>query len=312
MRQKDPILDSIGNTPLVELRNLSPKPGVRMYAKLEGMNPSGSIKDRIAKYMIEDAEDRGFLKPGMTIVEASTGNTGIALSLVGRRKGYEVVVVVPGNAIPEIKELLQAHGAKVIWGPPDQGTSGARRLAQTLASQNDWYMLDQFGNPANIKAHYETTGVEILQDLPDVDVFVAGLGTGGTVTGVGRRLKEHNPEVKVVAVEPHQGSLIQGIKSLDDGFIPPILDLTVLDAKYLVYAKEAFEWTREIAHQEGIFTGLSSGAVLKGAMRWAQEHMDQGNIVVLFADSGWKYLSTGVWSAPKEEAWEDLDDILWW
>lgn len=307
----DPLLQRIGNTPLVELPSFRPKPGVRLFAKLEWFNPTGSVKDRIAWFMIEQAERQGLLKPGMTLVEATTGNTGIALSLAGRRKGYRVKVVVPENAMPEIRELLEAHGAEVIWGPTGEGTRGAIGLAKTLGADRDHFLPDQFGNQANVQAHYLTTGVEIIEGLTDVDVFVAGVGTGGTITGVGKRLREHNPRVKLVAVEPHLGSQLQGLKSLQDGFIPPILDLSCLDAKILVYARDAFFWTRELARREGLFGGLSSGAVLYGALKWAQR-MEHGNIVMLFADGGWKYLSTGLWRNSQVDAREGLDDTVWW
>ncbi len=263
----DPLLGRIGGTPLIELPACSPKSGIRMFAKLEWFNPSGSVKDRIAWFMLEDAERQGRLRPGMTVVEATTGNTGIALALAARRKGYLARVVVPDNAMPEIRELLEAHGAQVVWGPADQGTRGAIALARQIASAEGYFLTDQFANPANVSAHYQTTGPEVLDALPDVDVFVSGVGTGGTITGVGRRLREHNPRVKLVAVEPHLGDRLQGLKSLQDGFIPPILDLGQLDGKILVRAKEAFFWTRELARREGLFGGLSSGAVLYGALK---------------------------------------------
>lgn len=307
----DPILARIGNTPLVALPSFRPKPDVRIFAKLEWFNPTGSVKDRIAWFMLEEAERQGLLKPGMSLVEATTGNTGIALALAGRRKGYQVQVVVPQNAMPEIRELLEAHGAEVIWGPSGEGTRGAIEIAKTLGGQPGYYLPDQFSNRSNVQAHYLTTGVEIIKSLPEVSVFVAGIGTGGTITGVGRRLREHNSKVKLVAVEPHLGNQLQGLKSLQDGFIPPILDLSQLDAKILVYAREAFYWTRELARREGLFGGLSSGAVLYGALKWA-ERMDKGNMVLLFADGGWKYLSTGLWRNQQIDEREGLDDTVWW
>ena len=307
----DPLYSRLGNTPLVELPFFNPKPGVRLFAKLEWFNPTGSVKDRIAWFMLEDAERRGALKPGMTIVEATTGNTGIALALAGKRKGYRVQVMVPGNAMPEIGELLTAHGAEVVWAPRDEGTRGAIRMAKALGARPEYFLPDQFSNPVNVQAHYLTTGAEIVASLPEVDVFVAGIGTGGTITGVGRRLREQNPRVTLVAVEPHLGSQLQGLKSLQDGFIPPILDLEQLDGKILVYARDAFYWTRELARREGLFGGLSSGAVLCGALRWA-ERMDRGNVVMLFADGGWKYLSTGLWGDAKTHERADLDDTVWW
>lgn len=311
MSQRDIFSNYLGRTPLVQLPSLSPKPGVKLYAKLEWFNPTGSVKDRIAWFMLNDAEARGLLRPGMTVVEATTGNTGIALAFAGKRKGYRVETVVPDNAMPEIKELLAAHGAHVIWGPLEEGTRGAIRVARALGSRSDYFLPDQFGNPANVQAHYMTTGVEILESLPRVDVFVAGIGTGGTITGVGKRLRERNPDVQLVAVEPHLGDRLQGLKSLQDGFIPPILALEQLSAKILVYARDAFYWTRELARRESLFGGLSSGAVLYGALKWA-ERMESGNIVMLFADGGWKYLSTGLWRDPAIDSREGLDNTIWW
>ncbi len=310
-RVTDPLLARIGYTPLVELPALSPKPGVRFFAKLEWFNPTGSVKDRIAWFMLEEAERDGRLKPGMTVLEATTGNTGIALAMAARRKRYPVHVVVPDNAMPEIRELLEAHGAKVLWGPADQGTRGAIAMSRQLAGTGHYFLTDQFGNPANVQAHYMTTGVEILEACPNVDVFVSGMGTGGTITGVGRRLREENPRVKLVAVEPHPGERVQGLKTLQDGFIPAILDLEQLDGKILVQAREAFFWTRELARREGLFGGLSSGAVLYGALKWAQR-MERGNVVLLFADGGWKYLSTGLWQNPMADSREGLDETVWW
>lgn len=310
-RTADPLLARIGNTPLVELPALSPKPGIRFFAKLEWFNPTGSVKDRIAWFMLEEAEQEGRLRPGMTVLEATTGNTGIALAMAARRKGYAAEVVVPDNAMPEIRELLQAHGAIVTWGPAGLGTRGAVTMAKELASTGDYFLTDQFSNPANVQAHYTTTGAEVLEALPAVDVFISGVGTGGTITGVGRRLREANPAVKLVAVEPHPGERLQGLKTLQDGFIPPILDLSQLDGKILVRAKDAFFWTRELARREGLFGGLSSGAVLYGALKWAQR-MEQGNMVLLFADAGWKYLSTGLWRDPTRDDREGLDETVWW
>jgi len=307
----DPLLARIGNTPLVELLNCSPRPGIRLFAKLEWFNPSGSVKDRIAWYMLERAEADGAIHPGMTLIEATTGNTGIALTLAARRKGYKARVVVPENAMPEILELLVAHGAEVVSGPPGEGTRGAIRVARAMGATPGCFCLDQFSNEANVQAHYLTTGPEIISAAPDVDVFVAGMGTGGTITGVGRRLREHNPNVQLVAMEPHLGSQVQGLRSLQEGFIPPILDLEILSGKILVYAKEAFFWTRELARREGLFAGLSSGAALYGALKWAQR-LERANIVVLFADGGWKYLSSGLWRNPAVDSREGLDDTIWW
>ena len=306
------ILGAIGNTPLVELTHLSPKREVRIFAKLEGQNPTGSVKDRIALAMVEDAEARGLLTPGMTLVEATTGNTGIALTLVARQKGYGVKLAVPENVIPGIGQMLQNFGAEIVWTEGMRGIRGATEVARALGAAPGHYHTDQFGNPANVQAHYDGTGGEILRDLPEVDVFVAGLGTGGTMTGVGRRLREHNPEVQLLAVEPHLGMQLQGLKSMQDGFIPAILDLGLLDGKILVRSGPAFHCSRLLVAREGIFAGISSGAALHGALRWA-ERMDSGNIVVLFADGGWKYLGGGPFAEPlHDEESEGLDDIIWW
>jgi len=307
------IIDSIGDTPLVELKHCSPKPGVRLFAKLEGTNPTGSVKDRIVKEMVLDAEEAGLLKPGDTIVEASTGNTGIALAMVGRSRGYTVRVVMPENVYPEIPRTLAAYGAIVEQIPAENGVRGAMEIAREMAKREGWLMMDQFCNPSNTKAHYETTGPEIIDDLPEVDVFVAGLGTGGTLMGVGRRLKEANPETRVIAVEPHPGYQVQGLKSLADGFIPPILDFGLLDGKILVRSAHAFQAAAEIMRREAIFAGVSSGAVLHAAEKVAAR-LERGNVVLIFADSGWKYLATNLWNHDTADMsdGEELDDVIWW
>jgi cysteine synthase B len=307
------IIDSIGDTPLVELKHCSPNPGVRLFAKLEGTNPTGSVKDRIVKEMVLDAEREGLLKPGDTIVEASTGNTGIALAMVGRSRGYQVRVVMPENVYPEIPRTLSAYGAIVEQIPAENGVRGAMEAAREMAKREDWLMMDQFCNPSNTRAHYETTGPEILADLPHVDVFLAGLGTGGTLMGVGQRLKEANPGTRIIAVEPHPGYQVQGLKSLADGFIPPILDFSLLDGKILVRSAHAFRAAAEIMRREAIFAGVSSGAVLHAAEKVAAR-LDHGNVVLLFADSGWKYLATNLWNLDTVEAGdgEELDDVIWW
>ena len=310
MRYKG-ILEAIGNTPLVELTRISPNPRVRILAKLEGANPSGSVKDRIAKYMIEDAERRGLLKPGQTILEPTSGNTGIALAMVGRVKGYPVRVVLPESVSVERRQLLELLGAEVVLSPGEKGSNGAIEVAWQLAQNGDVYMPYQYGNQANPQAHYETTAAEIIRDVPEVDAFVAGLGTGGTLMGVARRLREHNPKVKIVAVEPQQGDLVQGLRSLEEGFIPPILDLDALDQKIIVESGEALRGERLLALEEGIFAGISSGAVIYGALRAAQR-MDSGTIVALLADGGWKYLSTGLWTRDVTAFEEDMADKLWW
>jgi cysteine synthase B len=311
MRTGD-ILEAIGNTPLVELPRVSPKKGVRIFAKLEGNNPTGSLKDRIAKYMIEEAERTGALTQEKTIIEPTSGNTGIALAMIGRRKGYRVKVVIPENATPERRQLLEIYGAEMIYSDGTKGSNGAIELAQKLASQDPTlYLPYQYGNPANPLAHYETTAVEILNDLPEIDVFVAGLGTGGTLMGVGRRLKEVNPKTKVVAVEPHPGDLVQGLRSLDEGFIPPILDTSLLDGKIMIDSRCAFAATKDLTAKEGIFAGVSSGAVVHVAIRMAHR-MDHGNIVVILCDGGWKYVSLGVWHKEFPELGENMYSHLWW
>ncbi len=311
MKSED-ILDAIGNTPLVELPRMSPKKGVRIFAKLEGANPTGSLKDRIVKYMIEQAERSGELTKDKTILEPTSGNTGIALAMIGRRKGYKVKVVIPENATPERRQLLEIFGAELIYSDGTKGSNGAIELAQTLVAQDPTlYMPFQYGNPANPMAHYETTGAEILNDLPEVDVFVAGLGTGGTLMGVGRRLKEHNPKTKVIAVEPHPGDLVQGLRSLDEGFIPPILDTSLLDGKIMVDSRCAFAATKDLTNKEGIFAGVSSGAVVHVAIRTAHR-MEKGNIVVILCDTGWKYISLGVWHKEFPELGENMYSHLWW
>lgn len=311
MRRVD-TLDAIGNTPLVELPRITPKKGVRIFAKMEGNNPTGSLKDRIAKYMIEHAERSGELTKDKTILEPTSGNTGIALAMIGRRKGYKVKVVIPENATPERRQLLEIFGAEMIYSDGTKGSNGAIELAQRLAAQDKTlYMPFQYGNPANPLAHYETTGVEILNDLPEVDVFVAGLGTGGTLMGVGRRLKEVNPKTKVIAVEPHPGDLVQGLRSLDEGFIPPILDTSLLDSKIMVDSRCAFAATKDLTTKEGIFAGVSSGAVVHVAIRMAHR-MEKGNIVVILCDNGWKYVSLGVWHKEFPELGENMYSHLWW
>ena len=303
---------AIGRTPLVELRHCSPKPEVRLFAKLEGWNPTGSVKDRIVRHMLLAAQREIGIQPGDTVIEASTGNTGIALAMVGRALGYDVRIVMPENVYPEIPRALAAYGPAVEWVPSDLGVRRAIDVARARADREGWFFLDQFGNEHNALAHYETTGPEILADLPQVDAFVAGLGTGGTVMGAGRRLKEANADTKVFAVEPHPGNQLQGLKSLDDGFVPPILDLSLLDGKILVRSASAFRATRELLYREGIFAGLSSGAVMHAALKWAQR-LERGTLVLMFADSGWKYLGTPAFRPeapiPDEDA---LDDVLWW
>ncbi len=307
------ILDTIGNTPLVELPNLNPKPGVRFFAKLEGQNPTGSLKDRIAKYMIEDAEAKGWLTRDRTILEPTSGNTGISLALIGRLKGYRVKVIIPDNVSEERALLLRAYGAQVVYSDGLQGTNGSIVRAHEMVHEDPdaYFMPYQYGNETNPRAHYETTGPEILRDLPDIDIFVAGLGTGGTLTGVGRYLKEHKPDVKVVAAVPHPGDLVQGLRSLEEGFIPPVLDESVLDGKIVVDSRMAFAAAKELMQAEGIFAGVSAGAVLRTARRVA-ERLERGNIVLFLADGGWKYLSTSLWTKEYADLPEDIESKVWW
>jgi cysteine synthase B len=297
----DSVLDLIGNTPLVAAHQLSPNPAVRLFVKLEGMNPGGSVKDRIAKSMIEDAEEAGRLRPGDTILEPSSGNTGIGLALVCRVKGYKLRVVLPENVSIERRQLLEIFGAEVIPSPAAEGSNGAIKVAQELAKEGGVVFLYQYGNAANPKAHYDGTGPEIWADCPEVDAFVAGLGTSGTLMGVGRYLKERKPGVRIIAVEPPAGEDVQGLRSLEEGYIPPIFDPDVLDRRFIVRLAESIEWTRRLADL-GIFAGLSSGAVMAGAAKTAAT-MDEGTIVALLPDGGWKYLSTGAWT-------DDIDAVV--
>lgn len=306
------ILETIGNTPLVELKSFSPCSGVQVFAKLEGVNPTGSIKDRIALQMIENAEASGQLKPGSILLEPTSGNTGIALAMICRVKGYKFIAVMPDNVTNERRQMLELYGAKIVFSDGKLGSNGAVRLAQQMAQEDERYvMLYQYGNAANPGAHYNGTAVEIIRDLPDVDVFVAGLGTGGTLTGNARRLKEYNPAIKVVASEPMQGDGVQGLRSLDDGFIPPVLDISLLDAKILVPSREAIRRTRQLKDQEGIFAGPSCGAALHAALRYA-ERLERGKIVVILSDGGWKYLSEDLWTLELDELEDNLEaKVLW-
>jgi cysteine synthase len=305
------ILEAIGNTPLVELRRMSPKPTVRIFAKMEGTNPTGSLKDRIAKYMVEAAERSGALTKDRIILEPTSGNTGIALAMVARLKGYKVKVVVPDNVTVERRQLMELFGAEIIYSDGNLGTNGSIKLAQHLAKDPRYFMPYQYGNPANPLAHYETTAAEILRDCPEVDVLVAGLGTGGTLMGCARRLKEHNPRVRVVAVEPHPGELVQGLRSLEEGFIPPILDTSLLDSKIIVDSRCAFAATKDVTTKEGVFAGVSSGAVIHCAIRVAHR-MERGTIVCILCDGGWKYISLGVWFKDFPPVGEDIQSHVWW
>src|SRR6059058_708732 len=306
------LVQSIGHTPLIELKRLSPKPGVRLWAKMESFNPTGSVKDRVARSMIEDAEEKGLIRPGQTILEPTSGNTGISLAMICRRKGYPLKVVMPDNVTPERTQLLHMFGAEIVYSPGDQGSNGAVAMALDMAEGDaSYYMPYQYGNQANPLAHYNGTAVEILDQLDDVAAFVAGLGTGGTLMGNGRRLKEElGDAVKIVAAEPMQGEPVQGLRSLDDGFIPPIIDLSLLDRKIFVTNTDAIIWTRKLLEEEGIFAGVSSGAIAKVAVRIADE-LDEGNVVFIVCDDGWKYLSSGIYTKPVEEI-EDLDSTVCW
>jgi [CysO sulfur-carrier protein]-thiocarboxylate-dependent cysteine synthase len=305
------ILEAIGNTPLVGIGRLSPKPSVHLWAKLEGQNPTGSVKDRIALAMVQEAERDGRLVPGRTILEPTSGNTGIALAMVASRKGYSLTVCIPENASEERVRLLELFGAEIVFTPADRGTNGAIDVAVRMSKDDQYFMPYQYGNPANPRAHYHGTAGEILRDLPEVTHFVAGLGTGGTLTGVGRRLKEHDPGIRIIAAEPELGELVYGLRSLDEGFVPPVLDESVLDGKFLVSSADALRDTRELTEREGIFAGISAGAVLHVARRVAAE-LDRGQVVCLLADGGWKYLSTHAWSPDLTLAEKAVEKTLWW
>ncbi len=306
------IIAAIGNTPLVELPHLSPKPGIRLFAKLEGANPTGSVKDRIALTMVEQAEAEGVLTPGKVILEPTSGNTGIALAMIGSVKGYGVEVVMPENVSQERVQLLEAFGAKIHFSDGNLGTNGSIPVARKMAEEDERYFMPyQYGNKANPQAHYEGTGKEITDSLPNVDMFVAGLGTGGTLTGAGRWLKEHNEDVKVVAAAPEPNDAIQGLRSLEEGFIPPVLDESLLDARILMPSDEAFKMTKELLHAEGVFAGISSGAVIAAALKVASR-LDEADIVCLLADGGWKYLSTGLWTKEYDELRMEVEGKVWW
>jgi cysteine synthase B len=309
------VVDLVGNTPLVDVSTLSPNPAARLLVKLEGQNPGGSVKDRIAKKMIEEGEADGTLTPGKTILEPSSGNTGIALAMIGRIKGYPVKIVLPGNVSPERRQLLEAFGAEIIDSPAEEGSNGAVRRAEALAAEHpEWAFLYQYGNEANPRAHYEGTGPEIWADVPDITHFVAGLGTSGTLLGVGTFLKEQNPDIKVFAVEPPIGETVQGLRNMDEGYIPPVYEKwggpDLLDGKRIVRPKESLEYTRRLAHEAGIFAGISSGAALAGAVRQA-EKLDQGVIVFIVCDGGWKYLSTGAWTDDLDEVAERVERVIY-
>ena len=303
------LLETIGGTPLVELSRISPEGGARLYAKLEGQNPTGSIKDRIAKTMVEAAESSGELEPGRELLEPTSGNTGISLAMVAKLKGYPLTCVLPENSTPERVRMLELYGAKVVFSPGSEGSNGAVRHALRLAeSDSRYFMLNQYANEANPRAHYEGTGAEIAEALPRVDAFVAGLGTGGTLMGAGERLRESFPDVLVAAAEPFQGDLVYGLRSLADGYVPPILDVSRLDRKILVSNDESLTGLRALLDREGIFAGVSSGAVVHVARRIAAELDEDAVVVAVLADAGWKYLSADFWT----DGARTMEDHLWW
>jgi cysteine synthase B len=304
------LLDLIGKTPLVELPRLSPRPEVQLYAKLEGQNPTGSIKDRVALAMIEEAEARGELEPGRELLEPTSGNTGIALALVANLKGYSLTCVMPENVTEERRRLLRLYGAEIVESPASEGSNGAVRLAQELAAKQPRYFMPfQYGNPANPQAHYQGTGTEIAEALDRVDALVAGLGTGGTLMGAGERLRESFPEIVVAAAEPLPGDPVMGLRSLEDGYVPPILDVAKLDRKLLVSNSEAVAGVRSLLDEEGVFAGVSAGAVIHVARRIAAD-LEEGVVVAILADAGWKYLSASFWDADDVEG--EMEADLWW
>ncbi len=299
------VTELIGNTPLVDISALSPNPKVRILAKLEGQNPGGSVKDRAAKAMVEEAEKEGRLGPGVTVLESSSGNTGIALAMICRMRGYPFKVVLPENVSVERRQALEVWGAEIIPSPGTEGSNGAMRRAQALAEEHpDWFFPYQYGNPANPKAHYEGTGPEIWRDCPEVTHFIAGLGTAGTLMGVGRFLKERNPDIQLWAIEPPAGEMVDGLKNIDEGFVPPVFvdndGYELLDQRMIVRPRESIEWTRRLT-EVGVFAGISSGAIMAAAVRCA-ERIEEGVIVTIVCDGGWKYLSTGAWT-------DDLDVV---
>jgi cysteine synthase len=311
----DSALDSVGNTPLVGLPRLSPSPDVRLWAKLEDQNPTGSIKDRAALKMVEVAEKDGTLRPGCTILEPTSGNTGISLAMAAKLKGYRLVCVMPENTSEERRQLLRMWGAEIVSSPAAGGSNEAVRVAKRIADEHpDWVMLYQYGNPANALAHYEGTGPEILADLPSVTHFVAGLGTTGTLMGAGRFFREHKPEVRVVAAEPRYGELVYGLRNLDEGFVPELYDETLIDARFSVGPRDAVRRVRELLELEGLFAGISTGAILHAALGQAAKSLKAGeraDIVFVVCDGGWKYLSTGAYEGTVDEAEDRLEGQLW-
>jgi cysteine synthase len=307
------VLELTGQTPIVELEHCSPKPGVRLFAKLEGQNPTGSVKDRIVSFMLNRAKVDGRLEPGQEVVEATTGNTGIALAMAGKRLGHPVRLVVPETAFTDVTRSLKAWEPTIEWVAADLGIKSAIERAKDIARLDGAYLLNQFESPDNPLCHYETTAAEILTQMPEIDVFVCGLGTSGTAMGVGQRLKEVNPQIRVVVAEPFPGQSLQGIRSLEDGYVPPILDLDLLDGKIVVRSADAFRAVREMLRRDGVLGGLSAGAVLHAALKVASR-LESANIVMLFADSGWKYLNSPAFRLDDslEDPDEAFDEVLWW
>ena len=311
----DSLLDALGDTPLVGLPRLSPAPGVRLWAKLEDRNPTGSVKDRAAIYMIEQAEKDGLLRPGATILEPTSGNTGISLAMVAKLRGYQLIVVMPENTSEERRQILRMYGAEIFTSPAAGGSNEAVRVAKRLAADHpDWVMLYQYGNEANARAHYETTGPELLADLPEITHFVAGLGTTGTLMGTGRFLREHVPGIKIVAAEPRYGELVYGLRNVDEGFVPELYDESVLTTRFSVSSEDALRRTRDFLSKEGIFAGISAGGALHAALGMAakaQAAGERADIAFVVADGGWKYLSTGAYSGTLEDAEDRLEGQLW-
>jgi len=311
----DSLIESLGRTPLVGLPRLSPSPDVRLWAKLETANPTGSVKDRAALYMVAQAEKEGLLRPGVTVLEPTSGNTGISLAMVCRLRGYRLVCVMPENTSVERRQLLTMYGAEIVTSPAAGGSNQAVALAKELAAENpDWVMLYQYGNPANALAHYETTGPELLEDLPTITHFVAGLGTTGTLMGTGRFLREHVPGVRVIAAEPRYGELVYGLRNIDEGFVPELYDGSVLTSRFSVGPREALRRTRQLVEEEGIFAGISTGAILHAALGEAMKAVKGGeraDIAFIVADGGWKYLSTGAYAGTLEDAEQALEGQLW-
>jgi cysteine synthase len=315
MARYDSLLDALGQTPLVGLPNFSPAAGVRLWAKLEDRNPTGSVKDRPALFMVSEAEKSGVLTPGCTVLEPTSGNTGISLAMVCKLKGYRLICVMPENVSAERRTLLQMWGAEIVTSPAAGGSNEAVAVAKKMAAENpDWVMLYQYGNAANALAHYATTGPEILADLPSVTHVVAGLGTTGTLMGLGRFFREQKPAVRIVAAEPRYGELVYGLRNIDEGFIPELYDETLIDARFSVGGRDAVRRTRELVEKEGIFAGISTGAILHAALAQADRAVKDGqdaDIVVIVADGGWKYLSTGAYSGTLDDAEAALDGQLW-